>query len=354
MSGGVDSSVAAMLMQREGYECTGATCKMFKDDMLGPNATSSCCSLADVEDAKAVCTRLGMLHYTFNFAGDFEQNVIAPFAKAYEAGLTPNPCINCNRYLKFDKLMRRARETGFDCMATGHYAQIAYDHASNRYLLKKAVDATKDQSYVLYTLTQDQLAYMRFPLGGTTKHKTRELASANGFKNADTHESQDICFVPDGDYANFIARYTHRAQEPGDILDAGGNVIGRHNGIMHFTIGQRKGIGVAAPKPLYVRNINPADNTITVVTADELGCKTAIVRDINLISLPGIDVPIHVAAKHRYRQQEQPVYVEQTGPDELRVTFDKPQRDLTCGQALVLYDGDVVIGGGTITSTFAV
>lgn len=345
MSGGVDSSVAALLMKEKGYDCIGATMKLFDSEDIG--AESGCCSLADVEDARRVAMSMDIPYYVFNFSDRFKQDVIGRFISAYENGQTPNPCIDCNRYLKFDKLLLRARELDCDCIVTGHYARIEPDK-NGRMLLKKAVDLSKDQSYVLYHLTPEQLKKVVFPLGGMTKSEVRALAERHGFVNAKKRDSQDICFVPDGKYADFITSYTGKSYPEGDMLDTDGNVIGRHKGIIRYTVGQRRGLGVAAGHPLYVRDVNALDNTVTLSDNNGLYSAGLIARDINLISTDEISSPIRVKVKARYRQTEQPAVAVQTEKDAIKIIFDTPQRALTKGQSAVLYDGDTVIGGGRI------
>ena len=348
MSGGVDSSVAAYLMKQRGFDCIGATMKLFANEDIGISREHSCCSLDDVEDARSVAYSLDIPYYVFNFSDRFEKDVICRFIKAYENGLTPNPCIDCNRYLKFDKLYMRAKELDRDYVVTGHYARVEKGE-NGRYLLKKALDDTKDQSYVLYCLTQEQLSHTMFPLGELTKAEVRKIADENGFVNARKADSQDICFVQNGSYADFIAQYTGKDYPGGDFLDEDGNVIGRHKGVIRYTVGQRKGLGISADKPLYVKSVNPADNTVTL--SYESGLYSSIVKadNINLISVPKIEGEMRVKAKVRYRHTEQWATVTQHG-DTVTAVFDEPQRAVTCGQALVMYDGDIVVGGGTITS----
>jgi tRNA-specific 2-thiouridylase len=362
MSGGVDSSVAAWLMAEQGCECIGVTLKLFDNDdvqgevsgscLTGPSLThKGCCSLADVKDAKSVAHRLGMPHYVLNFAEDFRGQVIRRFIEAYEAGATPNPCIDCNRYIKFERLLQRAKQIGFDAVVTGHYARVEKDSGSGRFLLKKGVDSKKDQSYVLYATTQEQLAFCRFPLGDLTKQEVRAIAAARGFINAEKHDSQDICFVPDGDYGGFIERCTGKRYPEGDIIDTNGLVLGRHKGFIRYTLGQRRGLGVAAGTPLYVADKSAADNTITLGPDSSLYTRFLIADRINLIAREELKKPMRVGVKTRYLQAEQGGIVEQTGTGSIRVDFDKPQRAVTPGQAVVLYDGDVVVGGGTIRQT---
>ena len=348
MSGGVDSSVAAFLMKEQGYECIGATMKLYQNDDIVINKEHTCCSLDDVEDARAVAHSMGMDHYVMNFKEHFKEQVMDKFVHCYECGITPNPCIDCNRYLKFEYLYQRAQELGMDYVVTGHYAQIVQDETTGRYLLKKAVDASKDQSYVLYSLTQDQLAHTQFPLGGMPKSETRAIAEAHGFVNAKKHDSQDICFVPDGDYAAAVERLTGAHSEPGRFVDTQGKVLGTHRGIIHYTIGQRRGLGIAAEMPLYVCGIDVPRNEVVLGRNDELFSTELDAGGCNWISGDVPDVPLRVTARIRYRQPEQPCTVTATGPDTVHVSFETPQRAITRGQAVVFYDGDTVLGGGTI------
>jgi tRNA-specific 2-thiouridylase len=348
MSGGVDSSVAAALTLEQGYECIGVTLKLYANEDAAASRRG-CCSLADVNDAKNVAFRLNMPHYVLNFTGEFRDQVIRRFIETYEQGATPNPCIDCNRYIKFDHLLLRARQLDFDYLVTGHYARIEQDPASGRFLLKKARDAKKDQSYVLYCLTQDQLRQTLFPLGDLTKARVREIAGAKNFINAEKRDSQDICFVPDGDYGAFIEQYTGRTWPPGDIIDGGGKPLGTHRGIIRYTIGQRRGLGVAANTPLYVAAKSVTDNTLTLGPETALYAQSLTLEGLNLIACPRLETPRRVTVKTRYLQPEQPAMVEQTGEDTARVDFDAPQRAVTPGQAAVFYDGGYVVGGGTIT-----
>ena len=347
MSGGVDSSVAAALMLEKGYECIGVTLKLCE------NTEPGCCSLTDASafaaDANQVAHELGMPHHVLNFTDVFREKVISRFIETYENGATPNPCIDCNRYIKFNLLLLRAQALEFDLMATGHYAQT--EKSGGRYLLKKAVDRKKDQSYVLFGLDQETLARTVFPLGGLLKSEVREIAGARGFVNAEKQDSQDICFVPDGDYGAFMEQYTGKRYPQGDILDPDGKVIGRHKGIVRYTLGQRRGLGVAVNQPVYVSAKDTVRNTITLGPESALYSKTLIADRINLIACESIEKPMKVKVKTRYLQQEYPAWATQTGPDEIRIVFDESQRALTPGQAAVLYDGDIVVGGGTIRCT---
>ena len=347
MSGGVDSSVAAYLMQQAGYDCMGVTMKLYENEDAGVPRGHTCCALDDVEDARRVAYALGMPYYVFNYKDAFREQVMARFAAAYQHGATPNPCLDCNRYLKFGLLETRARALGCDVLATGHYARIE-QLPDGRYTLKKAVDTTKDQSYVLAWLTQEQLAHTRFPLGGLHKTEAREIAEAHGFCNAHKHDSQDICFVPDGDYAAAVERLTGAHSEPGRFVDTQGKVLGTHRGIIHYTIGQRRGLGISAPESLYVCGKSLDSNEVILGGKQDLMSNYCYINDINLIPWDHLDAPIKCKVKTRYRQPEQPATVEQIGEDLIKITFDEPQRAVTPGQAAVLYDGDMVLGGGTI------
>lgn len=348
MSGGVDSSVAALLAKDMGMECIGATMKLFSNEDAGVPRAHSCCSLEDVEDARSVAYAIGIPYYVFQFTSRFHEDVIEPFIHAYENGMTPNPCIDCNKHLKFDKMLQRAREIGYDYVITGHYSQIEYDENRGRYLLRKAVDSTKDQSYVLYAMTQDQLAHTLFPLGGMTKQAVREIAAEHDFINAKKHDSQDICFVQNGSYADFIEQYTGKKYPEGDFLDKQGNVLGRHKGIIRYTIGQRKGLGLALPQPMYVCEINVQENTVVLGLEEDLLSTEVTIHNINLISTDNLYEPIQCRARTRYNSVEQPAEAVQIDEDTIKITFREPQRAVTKGQAAVLYDGDLVIGGGTI------
>ncbi|GHV73048.1 tRNA-specific 2-thiouridylase MnmA [Spirochaetia bacterium] len=351
MSGGVDSSVAAWLMKEAGHDCIGITLKLFVNDDIGKPKHTSCCSLDDINDARAVAYRMGMPHYVLNFTEDFRERVINRFIETYRQGATPNPCIDCNRFIKFSRLLERARQLDFDTIVTGHYARIERDGPNGRFLLKRSVDTRKDQTYVLYAMTQDQLAHTEFPLGNLTKPQVRDLACAQGFENARKHDSQDICFVPDRDYGGFIEHYTGEISPEGTIVDENGRVLGTHRGIIRYTIGQRRGLGIALNDPVYVKAKSAADNTVTLGPETSLYAKSLTATDLKLIACDRLERPLRVTVKTRYLQKEQWATAEQTGCDTLRVDFDEPQRAITPGQAVVLYDGDVVVGGGTINDT---
>ena len=345
MSGGVDSSVAALLLKNEGHELIGATMKLYDNETAGLK-TKTCCSLDDTDDARRVAMRLGFPYYVFNYQEDFGREVIDRFVCAYEKGCTPNPCIDCNRYMKFGKLYERAAVLGCDAIATGHYAQIVFE--DGRWLLKKGLDKSKDQSYVLACLTQEQLSHTRLPLGSLTKDEVRRLAAENGFYNANKPDSQDICFVPDGDYADFISRYTGTDCPPGDFVLEDGTVVGRHKGITHYTIGQRRGLGIAWSHSLFVKKIDTETNRVILSDNDGLFARELFADEMNWIRW---DVPpqeFRCAARIRYRHTEQPATVFLQEDGSVRMLFDEPQRAVTPGQTLVLYDGDTVLGSGTI------
>ena len=346
MSGGVDSSLAAKLMQQRGYDCIGCTMRLYDNEDAGVDRSRTCCSLDDVEDARTVAYSLGIPVYAFNFKEEFRSTVIRRFVESYQRGITPNPCIDCNRFLKFSKLYERAKVLGCDCIVTGHYARI--EKRDEEYVLKKGLDESKDQSYVLYSLTQEQLAHTVFPLGELRKTQVRQMAEESGFVNARKPDSQDICFVPDGDYARVIALHTDKAPEPGNFVDRDGNVLGRHKGIVHYTVGQRRGLGIAAEEPLYVQKICPAEGTVVLGPNADLFTTGATAGEFHWISGHAPSGPIRCKAKIRYRHPEQWATVTPEGKDRVRIVFDEPQRAITPGQAAVLYDGDTVLGGGPI------
>ncbi len=339
MSGGVDSSVAAYLMHNAGHACMGVTMRLYDGE-------STCCTEDNIADARSVAESLQIPFDVVNFTADFAGCVIEPFIRAYEIGATPNPCIECNRRLKFDRLHLTAEERGFDKVATGHYARIM--HENGRYLLKKGVDLTKDQSYVLYTLTQNQLSHTLFPIGEYSKAEIREIAEQNGLASADRKDSQDICFVPDGDYAAFIERYTGKSYPDGNFIDLAGNILGRHRGIIRYTTGQRKGLGLALPAPMYVCEKRIAANEVVLCSNDELFSTSLDAERFNWIACEVPSSSIRARVKIRYSQVEQPATVIPTGDDSVKIEFDSPQRAVTVGQAAVVYDGDTVVGGGTI------
>lgn len=350
MSGGVDSSVAAKLLLDQGHEVTGVTLKLFSDDdiVLAENASRTCCALSDVQDAKNVAYKLGIEHFVYNFRDLFVEKVIGHFVEAYLEGQTPNPCIDCNHYIKFDKLIERAMLLGFDYVATGHYALIDRDQVTGRYVLKCGFDRTKDQSYVLYTLTQEQLAHTLFPLGGMDKTAVREIAEKAGLINARKPDSQDICFVPDGNYPAFIDKRVPGRVVPGNFIDIDGKIIGTHKGVAHYTIGQRRGIATSFGKPMYVAAKNAKDNTVTLGEDKDLFTSSLVAHDLNLISIDRLEGPMPVRAKIRYNQNEQEAIISPEADGTIRVDFAEPQRAVTPGQAVVFFSNGTVVGGGTI------
>lgn len=342
MSGGVDSSAAAVLLVQQGYDCDGAMLK------LAPNEDSRCRSADDAEDARQAATRLGMRFYVFNETDRFRRCVMDRFTAEYAAGRTPNPCIDCNRELKFGALLDRALTLGYDYIATGHYARVAYDAESGRYRLLRGAERRKDQSYVLYQLTQHQLAHLLLPVGDYEKPALRALAAANGLSNAQKADSQDICFVPDGDYVSFLRQYGGVEPVPGDFLDSEGRVLGRHRGMECYTIGQRKGLGVSANAPQYVLGKDPDRNAVILGEDNRLYTRELTAERVNWLSVPEPDRPLSVTAKTRYSQREAAATVEPLPGGRIRMVFTEPQRAVTPGQAVVFYDGDLVLGGGTI------
>jgi len=336
MSGGVDSSVAAMLAIQNGECCTGAFMKL-----CGGSESSEL-------NARSVAAHLGIPFETCDFTEPFTKRVITRFVDEYRRGCTPNPCVDCNRHIKFGLLLDRARLLGAGYLMTGHYARAGCD-GKGRYTLKKGADASKDQSYFLYTLRQEQLAMVRFPLGGLTKKQVRELASGSGLEISGARESQDICFIPDGGHSGFITAYTGEPPRKGRFTDIGGNDLGETNGFAYYTIGQRRGLGLSMPYPPYVLDIRDGGGTVVIGEDKSLYSKKFTVQDINLIPFDMLASPVRATVKIRYKHAGQPATVWQIGKDELRIEFDEPQRAITKGQAAVIYDGDLVIGGGTIS-----
>ena len=348
MSGGVDSSVAAYLMKQAGYRCMGATMRLYQNEDLGQCGFHTCCSAKDVEDAADVAFQLDIPFEVINYTDEFREKVIKKFIATYEAGGTPNPCIDCNRCLKFGALLERALLLGYDYLATGHYARVKLDEASGKYRLLRGRDRSKDQSYVLYQLGQHQLAHLLLPVGEYDKPSIRRSARQAGLINADKSDSQDICFVPDGDYTRFLQEYGGVKMIPGDFVDRAGHVLGRHKGLPCYTTGQRKGLGVSAGKHVYVLRKNAQDNTILLGDNEELFTSVLTADRVNWISGETPASPLHVTAKTRYSQTEAAATVHPLPDGRIRVEFDVPQRAITAGQAVVLYDGEQVLGGGTI------
>ncbi len=344
MSGGVDSSAAALLLLRAGCRCAGAMLRL----RTGETAEGGCCSADDAEDARSVAARLGMDFYVFDETERFARDVMDRFVSEYRAGRTPNPCIDCNRCLKFGALLDRALTLGYSHIATGHYARVAY--GEGRWHLLRGVDRGKDQSYVLYRLTQEQLSHLLLPVGDYGKDAIRALAEEAGLPTARKPDSQDICFVPDGDYVNFLRDYGHVTLCPGDFVDKSGRVLGRHRGLEAYTTGQRKGLGVSADRRLYVLSKDAASNTVLLGDDGELFSQSLLASQLNWIE-PEPSVPLRVTAKTRYSQREAAATVTPLADGTARVDFDEPQRAVTAGQAVVFYDGERVAGGGTIEGT---
>jgi len=335
MSGGVDSTVAAMLVLQEGYDCSGAIMK------LHPSAK-------DAEpDARVSAETLGIPFYSLDLSEDFEKEVIARFITDYQQGRTPNPCVECNKRIKFGKLLEKASELKKHYLVTGHYA-IIEQNGNGRYLLRKGADPKKDQSYVLFSLKQNQLSRVRFPLGCFTKSEVKELAQKANLPAAQRKESQDICFVPDGDYPRFIIEHIDAVPEKGRFIDSEGNELGEHKGLLHYTIGQRRGLGLSMPHPPYVVELRSDNNTVIIGKNEMLFSKKLTLRDINLIAIDRLSESIKANVKIRYNHKEEPATIFQTDPDTIQIEFEKPQRAITSGQAAVFYDGDYVLGGGTI------
>lgn len=349
MSGGVDSSVAAVLLQKQGDEVSGVTFKLFDNEDIGIEKTRTCCSLEDVLDAKSVADRLGIRHDVYHFVPHFQRSVILPFAESYARGETPNPCIECNRCIKFETFLQRAQLLEFDYIATGHYARIEWDDHTQRYLLKKGADQSKDQSYALYTMTQEQLAHTKFPLGELRKTEIRAIAEEQGFVNANKPDSQDICFVKDGDYAGFLERTLGVKAKAGDFVDQEGHVLGKHQGIIHYTIGQRKGLGQTFGKPMYVTRIDAETDQVFLGSNEDLFSDYLVAEQMNWISIPELKEPMEVTVKARYTQAEVPAMIYPKEGGKVTVKFKEKQRAITPGQSAVFYQEDVVVGGGKIS-----
>lgn len=349
MSGGVDSSVAAAMLVEQGYRVIGITMQIWpiKSD-IEREFSRTCCSLSAITDARIVAHKLGIPHYLMNFREVFEETVVKYFIEEYRRGRTPNPCIRCNRFVKFDSLLRKARALGAEYVATGHYARIVFDNTRGRWLLKRGVDRSKDQSYVLYGMTQEQLAHTLMPLGNMTKDETRRMAEKLGLAVATKPDSQEICFVESRNYAKFLEEVAPEVLKPGPILDMEGNIIGEHRGIAFYTIGQRRRIGVAKGKPQYVIRIEPERNAIIVGSEQDLYAGSLIATDFNLIAYEELPGEIAVTAKIRYNMKASPARLSLLADGRALVRFDKPQRAITPGQAVVCYQEEDVVGGGTI------
>ena len=359
MSGGVDSSAVAAMLRAEGHNVIGLTMQLWNQRRLAghegmpESVQGRCCSIDDVYDARRVAETLGIPYYVVNHEERFERDVVRPFVEEYLAGRTPIPCSLCNNHLKFDQLIAVAQQIGADSVATGHYARVEFDDVSSRWLLKRPADHSKDQTYFLFGLTQEQLSRTLFPLGHMMKPEVRELARQHGLALAEKPDSQEICFVPGGDYKQFIDAYLADSGEAlpdtaGELVTTGGVVIGEHHGIHNFTVGQRKGLGVATGSPLYVIQINGADKQVIVGGEENLYSRTLRTRRVNLIAVDDLIEPMRVSVKIRHRHESAAATIQKTGDDEILVTFDQPQRAITPGQAAVFYDNDVVVGGGWI------
>ena len=335
MSGGVDSSTAALLLKEQGYDVTGLTLKLCKEDKG-----------QDLADAKAVCEKIGINHITLDLKNEFYEKVISAFINDYKNGLTPNPCLECNKYIKFGIMLDFALKNGFQKIATGHYARV--EREGDRFILKKATDISKDQSYVLYSLTQHQLSHLLLPLGGLSKAQIREKAEKSGLVNANRPDSQDICFVPDGDYASFIEKTDGFVSQKGDYVDINGTFLGKHEGVINYTIGQRKGLGIALGKPQFVIDKNAQTNTVILGDEEHLFKTEVLVKDVNFIPFGRLEKEMNVKAKLRYRHKESPCAISPLENGKVKIVFSDPQRAPSAGQAAVFYDGDTVVGGGKI------
>jgi tRNA-specific 2-thiouridylase len=350
MSGGVDSSTAAAILSQQDFDVVGITMKVWDDPDADADAAKRCCSLTDVEDARRICALLKIPHYVSNTKAAFRKHVVDPFCEEYLVGRTPNPCIICNTEIKFRLMLRRARGLGAECVATGHYARIERDEKTGRRLLLKGRDATKDQTYFLYDLTQRQLERIMFPLGGLTKKQVRAKARDLGFAVAEKAESQEICFVPGNDYRKLLERLMPERLRPGPIVDLDGKELGRHKGIACYTIGQRRGLGIAHPRPLYVVGFDVDRAAVIVGTSEHLWSAELLAEKVNWISIKKLREPMRVKARIRHRHEESPAAISPHEDGAVRVRFHEPQRAITPGQSVVFYDGDIVVGGGIISS----
>jgi tRNA-specific 2-thiouridylase len=359
MSGGVDSSTVAAMLRADGYDVIGLTMQLWNQRRLAgregmpESVQGRCCSLDDVYDARRVAQQIGVPYYVVNHEERFERDVIRPFVEEYVSGRTPIPCSLCNNHLKFDQLLIVAQQIGAERVATGHYARVAFDETRGRWLLKRPADQSKDQTYFLFGLTQEQLSRTIFPLGDMTKPEVRELARQHGLALAEKPDSQEICFVPGGDYKRFIDAYLAEQGEAlpdtaGELLTTNGEVIGEHGGVHNFTVGQRKGLGVATGSPLYVIQISGANKQVIVGGEEHLYSRTLRARRVNLVAVAELREPMRVAVKIRHRHEPATATIERVGDDEILATFDEPQRAITPGQAAVFYDGEIVVGGGWI------
>lgn len=348
MSGGVDSSVAAYLLKEQGYDVIGATMQIWQDeDQVSQEENGGCCGLSAVDDARRVANTLGIPYYVMNFKQDFKEKVIDYFVNEYKNARTPNPCIACNRYVKWESLLQRSLEIGADYIATGHYARIK-KLPNGRYTIAKSVTEEKDQTYALYNLTQFQLAHTLMPVGDYEKPRVREIAEEANLMVAHKPDSQDICFVPDGDYVKFLEEETGEKPIPGNFVDESGKILGTHKGIWHYTIGQRKGLNLSLGAPAFVKEIRPETNEVVIGGADSVFSDTMVVNHVNYMAVEKIEEPVELCGKIRYAHKGAPCLVEPYGEDKLKVTFKEPQRAITPGQAAVFYKDDYVYCGGII------
>jgi tRNA-specific 2-thiouridylase len=351
MSGGVDSSAAAAVLLEKGYDVVGVTLQIWPDQAEErQKVEGGCCSLSAVDDARRVADKLGIPYYVLNFKDIFQQKVIDYFNHEYLEGRTPNPCIACNRFVKFEAMLQKAISMGLDYVATGHYARVSFDEATGRYLLKKSATAAKDQTYALYTMTQEQLSRTLFPIGDYTKDRVRELAREIGLSVASKPDSQEICFVEDNDYGRYISENTDADIKPGFFVDRDGKKLGMHKGIIHYTVGQRKGLGISFGKPMFVVAVRTEDNTVVLGDETEVFSKGLTASDVNIISMNELKEDLRVKAKIRYSAKEAEAVIRPLGNGRIEVLFDEPQRAVTPGQSVVFYDGDIVVGGGVIDS----
>ena len=349
MSGGVDSSAAAAVLLEQGYDVVGVTMQIWPDKAEErQQVEGGCCSLSAVDDARRVADRLRIPYYVLNFKEVFQQKVIEYFNQEYLKGRTPNPCIACNRFVKFEAMLQKAVSMGIDYVATGHYARIGFDESSGRYLLKKSATAAKDQTYALYTMTQDQLSRTLFPIGDFTKDRVRELARELGLSVASKPDSQEICFVEDNDYGRYISENTDTDIKPGNFIDQYGKKLGMHKGIIHYTVGQRKGLGIAFGKPMFVVAIRPEDNTVVLGDESEVFSSILTASDLNYISIASLTEEMRIKAKIRYSAREAAASIKPLPDGRVNVLFDEPQRAVTPGQSIVFYNDDVIVGGGVI------
>ena len=348
MSGGVDSSVTALLLKKAGYDVIGITMNVWQRESEN-NCDKACCAVSAVSDARRVASKLEIPYYAMNFKDEFKKHVIDYFAYEYMKGRTPNPCIACNKHLKFDLLLEKAKSVfDADYVATGHYAKVEYNKDTDRYYIKESITSAKDQTYALYNLSQEQLKHIMMPLGDYTKDQVREIARENGLINADKHDSQEICFVEDNDYAKFIeTKYSYKSKT-GEFVDTKGNKYGKHKGIIHYTVGQRRGLGLSLKSPLYVKKVDPDTNEVILCTKDELYTNSLICSEVNLIYIANLTSPMIVTAKIRYSAKKEPATIIPLDNGNIQVVFKEPVRAVTPGQAVVFYDNDIVVGGGTI------